>query len=53
MAKMPVGPIDEQGKPIFPSATEDDDVQGHTIISTEEDMDDELAESKPGPKYAY
>jgi hypothetical protein len=51
MAKMPVGPIDEQGKPIFPAATEDDDVVGHQIISTEEsDKDDELAEAKPGPK---
>ena len=49
MSKMPVGPIDEQGKPIFPAATEDD-VEGHQIVFTEEIDEDELAEPRPGPK---
>jgi hypothetical protein len=33
MSRMPGQPIDDDGKPIFPTATgEDDDVQGHAIV---------------------
>jgi hypothetical protein len=52
MARIPARPVDEDGRPVFPSATEDDDVQGHTIIASEPSDEDELAEKKPGPQLA-
>jgi hypothetical protein len=51
MARIPARPVDEDGRPVFPAATEDD-VQGHQIISRDPAEEDELAEKKPGPELA-
>lgn len=49
MARMPGQPIDDDGRPVYPSntQTQEDDVQGHiaSAIPTDEDGDDD--EDKP------
>jgi hypothetical protein len=50
--RTPARPVGEDGKPVFPAATEEDDVQGHQIIATEPSEEDELKEPKRGPGLA-
>jgi hypothetical protein len=51
MAK-PGQPVDEQGTPIFPSATRspDDDVQGHVAVAIPSDEEDEEAGAGDSPQ---
>ena len=50
MLRIPSRPVDENGTPVFPAATEDD-VQGHQFIATEP-SEDEPQDKKPGPQLA-
>jgi hypothetical protein len=52
--RTPARPVGEDGKPVFPAATEDDDVQGHQFIASDSSEEDELKpeDKKPGPQLA-
>ena len=53
MSKQPARPVDEDGKPVFPAATEStEDVQGHVILVMEPETDEKPADKRRAPHLA-